>query len=310
VVIFPCDVDIYRQINPKVWLNKLPDNFNNFNELLVSYNKDLSFINNRGLEIYNQQREELELDNFNLLYVALTRSIEQLYVITERKISSKGEEYINFYSGIFINYLKKLNLWNTDIQEYKFGNKERVSSKNGRIHLTEVQQNFISTSSQDHNLFLLASSSKLWNTKQEKAIDYGNLLHEIFAKIETKNDVEWVINSYYQQGILNTNQFKEISRNIKNVVYHPKLSEYFSKNYNVYTEREILDIDNSIIIPDRLVFKNKNEVVIIDYKTGNKLKKHQQQLLRYEKTLQNIGFRIHKKILIYINNDIKIVEIN
>ena len=73
VVIFPCDVDVYRQINPKVWLNELPNDFENFDELLVSYNKDLSLVSDRGLSIYNQQRSALELDNFNLLYVALTR---------------------------------------------------------------------------------------------------------------------------------------------------------------------------------------------------------------------------------------------
>jgi ATP-dependent exoDNAse (exonuclease V) beta subunit len=89
VVIFPCDVDIYRQIKPKVWLNDLPESYDGFQELLVDYNKSLGHINERGLEIYNQQREELELDNFNLLYVSLTRAVEQLHIITEKKLSSK-----------------------------------------------------------------------------------------------------------------------------------------------------------------------------------------------------------------------------
>jgi ATP-dependent exoDNAse (exonuclease V) beta subunit len=123
VVIFPCDVDIYRQINPKVWVDELPESYYNFKELLLPYNKELSYINNKGLQIYNQQREELELDNFNLLYVSLTRAVEQLHVITEKKISSKGEENTNFYSGVFINYLKQLNLWNDDLLAYSFGDK-------------------------------------------------------------------------------------------------------------------------------------------------------------------------------------------
>ena len=122
VVIFPYDLEIYRQVNPKVWLNELPESFEGFKELLVPFNKDLKSINNRGSEIYDQQREELELDNFNLLYVALTRAVEQLHIITEYKISAKGEENTNFYSGIFINYLKEKGLWNDDELEYSFGN--------------------------------------------------------------------------------------------------------------------------------------------------------------------------------------------
>jgi ATP-dependent exoDNAse (exonuclease V) beta subunit len=75
VVIFPCDVDIYKQIKPKSWLNELPEFYSGFSELLVDYNKTLSIVSKRGREIYDHQREQLELDNFNLLYVTLTRAV-------------------------------------------------------------------------------------------------------------------------------------------------------------------------------------------------------------------------------------------
>ncbi len=162
VVIFPYDLDVYRQINPKVWLDELPKNFNNFKELLIPYNKDVKYVNERGLTIYNQQREELELDNFNLLYVALTRAVEQLHIITEKKISSKGEENTNFYSGVFINYLKNKNLWNDEQLEYSFGNFNRMSLQEEVSSKTEIQQKFISTQWQEHNITMLASASKLW----------------------------------------------------------------------------------------------------------------------------------------------------
>ncbi|MDG1227769.1 MAG: UvrD-helicase domain-containing protein, partial [Polaribacter sp.] len=123
VVIFPCDVDIYRQIKPKSWLNELPESYGGFNELLVDYNKTLSIVSKRGREIYDHQREQLELDNFNLLYVTLTRAVEQLHIITEKKLS-KGNENTNFYSGIFINYLKQQDRWDDDILEYSFGDKK------------------------------------------------------------------------------------------------------------------------------------------------------------------------------------------
>ena len=81
VVIFPSDVDVYRQLKPKSWLDELPEMYDGFKELLVDYSKNLSIVSERGLAIYNQQREALELDNFNLLYVTLTRAVEQLSLI-------------------------------------------------------------------------------------------------------------------------------------------------------------------------------------------------------------------------------------
>ncbi|QVY64158.1 exodeoxyribonuclease V subunit beta [Polaribacter sp. Q13] len=309
VVIFPCDVDIYRQIKPKSWLNELPESYEGFGELLVDYSKSLSIVSARGLDIYNKQREELELDNFNLLYVTLTRAVEQLHIITDKKISSKGEENTNFYSGIFINYLKQQSQWNDEVLEYSFGDKARVSKREKESSVAEIHEQFISTPWQEHNIVLLANSSKLWNTEQGKAIDFGNLLHEILAKIITANNVDNVVELFYQQGVLDDDQRVFIKTSIQKVVNHPKLTMYFSDNVTVFNEREIVDVDNQIIIPDRLVFTDKNEIVIIDYKTGSPSSEYHQQLLKYERTLKSMNFKVDKKLLIYINDKIEVVEV-
>jgi ATP-dependent exoDNAse (exonuclease V) beta subunit len=307
VVIFPCDVEIYRQISPKVWFDDLPEDYQ-FNELLVDYKKDLSLINARGLEIYNQQREELELDNFNLLYVSLTRAVEQLHVITENKISAKGEENVNHYSGIFINYLKEQNLWQQDLLTYTFGNIGRIQKKEVATSLTEIHEKFISTPWQEHNIVLLASASKLWNTAQGEAINFGNLFHEILSKISTNKDVDSIVTQYHQQGLIDEVQLKLIKEAIHSVVNHSELKPYFSEEVTVFNEREIVDVDNQVVIPDRLVFNAQNEVTIIDYKTGNPFKEHHQQVLRYERVLKSMHFKVDKKILVYINALIDVVE--
>ncbi len=309
VVIFPCDIDIYRQINPKVWVDELPKNYDNFKELLLPYSKELSHVNDTGLEIYNQQREELELDNFNLLYVSLTRAVEQLHIITEKKISSKGEENTNFYSGVFINYLKQLNLWNDDLLTYSFGDERRASKKEVLISVAEIHEKFISTPWQEHNVVLLAGASKLWDTSQGEAVNFGNLIHEILSKIFTKKDVFIIVDQFQQQGFMNDKHSKEIKDKIYDVLKHPKLENYFSDEVIIYNEREIVDVDNQILIPDRLVFNDLNDVVIIDYKTGKPSNEHHQQILKYERVLKSMNFRVIKKVLIYINDKIDVVEV-
>ena len=308
VVIFPCDVNIYKQINPKIWFDDLPKEYD-FKELLIDYKKDLSLINARGLEIYNQQREELELDNFNLLYVSLTRAVEQLHVITEKKISANGVENVNHYSGVFINYLKEQNLWQEDRLEYNFGNIERAKNKEAPESLAEIHQKFISTPWQEHNIVLLASASKLWDTAQGKAIDFGNLFHEMLSKIITKNDVNSVTIQYHQKGFINEIQLKLIKEMMYLVVDHPKLAVYFSDKVTVFNEREIVDFDNQVVIPDRLVFNHLNEVTVIDYKTGSSSSEHHQQLLKYERVLKSMDFKVGKKLLIYMNTEVDVVEV-
>ncbi|WP_233898485.1 UvrD-helicase domain-containing protein [Tenacibaculum piscium] len=309
VVIFPYDLDIYRQINPKIWLDELPTNFDGFQELLVPYNSDLKSINERSLEIYQQQREEVELDNFNLLYVALTRAVEQLHIITEYKITTKGEENTNHYSGIFINYLKEKNRWNDGKLDYYFGESKRISTPKENFYTAEIQQEFISTPWQNHNIHMLASASKLWDTEQGKAIEFGNLIHEMMAKIFNQNDVEKVVHQYEQQGIINKKQAENIQNDIYKIVNHPKLKQFYAKNVTVYNEREIVDVDNQILIPDRLVLSQNNDVTILDYKTGKPSKSYHQQLLRYERVLKSINYKVVKKLLIYINKEILVEEV-
>ena len=309
VVIFPYDLDIYRQVNPKVWLDELPESFLNFKELLVDYNKSLSYVNERGMQLFNEQREALELDNFNLLYVALTRAVEQLYIITEYKVNKAGEENTHFYSGIFLNYLKEQHHWKEGIFEYSFGEQKKLSIAQAPQNNAEIQQEFISTSLEEHDVLLLASSSKLWDTSQGKAIDFGNLIHEMMAKISTSKDVDKVVKQYVQMGYISKSESAQLYQVIIKIIENEQLKAFFTDEVTIFNEREIVAVDSQIVIPDRLVLNAKNEMSIIDYKTGEPSKKHHQQILRYAQVLTSMNYRVAQKLLVYINEEIDVVEV-
>ncbi len=308
VVIFPCDVDIYQQIKPKVWLDELPEIYQPFSELLVDFRSNFQQINERSLAIYNQQREELELDNFNLLYVALTRAVEQLHIITGTKLPKKEKEKPTVFSEIFVHFLKNQNLWNDGVFDYNFGENKRVSILKDEVLTSEIHQKFISIPWKEQQLVLLASASKLWDTPQEKAIEFGNLIHEMLSKIVTFQDVDKVLQTYLIEGYVSENERDIIKKTIQEIVFHPELKQYFSENVLVFNEREIVDAEQQIIIPDRLIF-DENKVIIIDYKTGNPLAEHQQQLTKYENVLKKMDFTVSEKLLIYIGDTIDVVKV-
>ena len=82
-----------------------------------------------------------------------------------------------------------------------------------------------------------------------------------------------------------------IKVDIYKIVKHPELQKYYASNVTIFNEREIVDVDNQIMIPDRLVFKD-DKVTIIDYKTGKPSKSYHQQLLRYERVLKSMNFKV------------------
>ncbi len=306
VVIFPYDIDIYQQINPKVWYPL--ESSKSIKSVLVNYSKKLNYTGELGKNLFNKQREEQELDNFNILYVALTRAIEQLYIISEKNTKNIGEASIRHTSGLFINYLKEIDLWNAEKSDFCFGNANRVKIPSKEERASSTQNNFMSYPWKNHNISIVQNSSLLWETDQGIAIVYGNLIHEILSKIKTKNDILEVIDQYVYKGIITLEEHKEILKILNQIIHHKQLSKYFEQNNLVYNEREIMTLDRKTLIPDRLIFTN-SKVTIIDYKTGKPEKKHHQQISNYAEALKNLNYSIGKKLLVYINKEILVEEV-
>ena len=315
VVIFPYDLNMYQQINPTVWYPiSEPEKYNNFEKLLVPFKTDIQYTDTVGLDLYNERRELLLLDNYNLLYVTLTRAIEQLYIITEYKISKKSGENTDYYSGLFINYLKSLNKWDANNLHYSFGKKTRVvlADKNEQDELSTTQtiisESFISTDISEHQVSLYAKSSTLWGTEQGEAITYGNLVHDILAHIYTLDDVSTALNLFVNQGTINKTEAKELKKILLQVVKHNQLELYYQHNLKIYNEREIVNEKGVSLIPDRVVVLPNNQVVIIDYKTGAKEKKHQAQVNNYATYWIEMGYDVSKQLLVYIEeNNVEVV---
>ncbi|MCK4561398.1 MAG: UvrD-helicase domain-containing protein [Flavobacteriaceae bacterium] len=306
VVIFPYDLDIYRQLDPKAWFDNLDrENYNGFESILVSAFPNIENTGDYGKQIYKEQQEELELDNFNLLYVTLTRAKEQLYIISEnREVKDKPR----LYSHFFIDFLKTSGMWEEDKLVYEFGESSRLSKKEKEVIDVEIQQSFISTSWQDHQINIVANSSLLWDTERGEAIRFGNLIHEMMSKIISEKDIENTIIQFINKGFLEKKKKGEIKSIILSIVNHEQLKAYFQEDSTVMNEREILTEDKQILIPDRLIF-NENKVTIIDYKTGKPDKKHQYQIESYASVLQNMNFVIDEKLLVYIDDKIEVLKV-
>ncbi|MAD97831.1 MAG: DNA helicase UvrD [Flavobacteriaceae bacterium] len=308
VVIFPSDEDIYRNNGDKSWMNPKEIHID-FPELMVDINQNLSKTGAAGLEIYEESRSHGELDNINLMYVAFTRAIEKLFVITTRDgLSSKGQVNLRFFSGLYIKFLQEKGLWKDVDQEYHFGTIERRSNllidEDPHENLTALP----SIKWQEHQLALLNNSSKLWDTKQGQAIDYGNLIHEMLAEIFSEDDIQLVCQSYVSQGLITSVEQDPLEQLLRSVVKHPILTNYFGENIQSQNEREFSDGFYQIVKPDKVVFEGQN-VVIIDYKTGSRESKHEQQIRNYVRVLQQMDYVVEKKLLVYINDEVLVHEV-
>ncbi len=309
IVIFPyAQLDVYNEIEPKEWYAIDKEEYNGFSHTLLNYTKDFELYDNIGLEIHKRHQAALELDNLNLLYVALTRPIEQLYVIGKKDINKKGDVNSRTYSGLLMNYLMQTGEWNDSQLSYSYGNPKKKSTKQDNSNDTIEQSEFISTAKKEHDIKVISNSGYLWDTEQQNAIEKGNLIHDIMAHINTKEDIAFVINEFMSSGTINKEQANSLLITIHQIVEHPELENYFDQAQTIYNERDIITKAGKILRPDRLVINKKSQGVIIDYKTGLHNPKYQHQLQDYQDVLEDMGIEVTHKILIYVNDIIKIIH--
>lgn len=308
VVVFPyANQKIYFDKAPKYWFPVDPKDFKGFSKVFVNINSSLENYGPLGEYIYAQHKSQLELDSINLLYVVLTRAVEQLYILSELELDKAQNENLKVYSGLFINYLKSVGLWDVGTRTYTFGSAQRILAAK-TAEPFEFQKQFISVSKEDHNLKIVTNGGYMWNTEQAHAIERGNLIHLILSKIKTSEAVGFVFSDLESKGHLKPSQRLELEALIQNLVDHVQLKAYFAPGLTVFNERDIIVSNGTWVRPDRIVVKAAKEVVLIDYKTGAELPEHKQQVENYQWHLEAMGYYVVKKILVYINDGIQVKE--
>jgi RecB family exonuclease len=95
---------------------------------------------------------------------------------------------------------------------------------------------------------------------------------------------------------------------INQIINHPQLKSYYKEDddLQIMNEQDIISTSGLMLRPDRLVINSQNEVVIIDYKTGDPNIQHADQLETYEAILTEMGYKVTSKLLIYINDKLEI----
>src|SRR5690606_1823253 len=128
VVIFPfADDDYSRAPKDKLWVENELEEIE-LPKVLVDNSKTVeNYSENASITYFQKTQEEL-LDNVNILYVALTRAEEQLYILSKMDLDKNNNPRNNTMSSFFIGYLMNKNLFSPEKHTYEFGESKRIST--------------------------------------------------------------------------------------------------------------------------------------------------------------------------------------
>ncbi|TRX02254.1 UvrD-helicase domain-containing protein [Flavobacterium gawalongense] len=308
VVIFPfAEEDYNRKPKDKLWLNTEEQDFG-LPKVLIDNSSAVEGFGEEAAEVYNQKKQEELLDNINVLYVALTRAEEQLYVISNMNLSSKGEVPKNNMCAFFINYLGNKGEFDENKLKYEFGSSTKLSSAKQHID-TSKKIPLVLEILNPKNIKIAQREALMWGTLQQEAIEYGNVIHEILSFVKTKNDVDLAITKSIENGLITLNQKELVYKTIQEIVDHLELSTYFAEGNEILNEQTIIQKEGKTVKPDRMVLTKNKEVLLLDYKTGTHNVKYQQQLENYQDAIEKMGYKVVKKALVYIGKEIDVVNL-
>ncbi|MDR6844797.1 UvrD-helicase domain-containing protein [Flavobacterium granuli] len=308
VVIMPfAEEDYNRKPKDKLWLNSEEQDFD-MPKILVDNSSAIEEFGEEASLVYNLKKQEELLDNINVLYVALTRAEEQLYVISQNIKPRKDGEYPSNMASFFIKYLIQEGVYDENQLEYKFGDQIKLSEKSKHID-TSKNIPVVSAVLNPKNIKIAQREALMWGTHQLEAIEFGNVIHEILSFIATKNDVELAISKAIENGLITIFQKDIVYNAIIEIVNHQDLVEHFGEGNEVLNEKTIIQKEGGTIKPDRIVINKAKEVFLLDYKTGLPNPKYKYQLENYQMAIEKMGFKVLKKALVYIGEEIDVVHL-
>ncbi len=291
---------------PILWVSPEREPFNEIPVIPVKYNAALAETIFR--DEYLAEKYSSFVDNLNLLYVAMTRAREVLIgygkaykndsllhisgvmqkaFATDRSFSSSSllnlREYFDDEQSKFtFGEIPHSGITHSDRSAGGY-RKMSLTDPLSRLRLKYSSENFLSE-----------------GTKREERINYGRLMHLIFSRIITKEDLIPAVETLIESGEMIPEAREEVIRRIELSMADDTVAAWFDGSWRVLNEREILHDRGNISIPDRVMIKD-GQAIVVDFKFGEEQKKYLKQIERYSSLLREMGFNDIKAFIWYVD---------
>ena len=249
---------------------------------------------------YTEEHVNMRVDNLNMLYVALTRAEDNLFVSTAYPVTVNGVmgtcNHVGKYVIDFISEQYGLDVSPSEPMVYEAGKavvKNRPLPDEGTEALSaELWAN------DDQVRFVQSQEGALYTDYGDEAyrrvarMDEGTLCHEIFAHLHKADELEAVLDDFESRGLIRDKALRDDLKTLISSAWkgNEQMRDWFTAPWELRLE-EAIYMDERELRPDRVMINPQtNEAVVLDYKFGGRNKKYHAQVKEYMQALQRIGY--------------------
>ncbi len=312
-----------------LWTSSNVAPFNKFEILPVKYSSKL--LNTVFRKDYFDEKLYSNIDALNMLYVAFTRAKNELYAFASYSSANKGDikdvgqlmyEIMkintaenNAECGDLLNLKPYFNINENTFLLDKQNDEALINIKEEKNE-NKSQMLEIEEGSEYPNNKWFGKVQIRYNSEDffiesieaiEEKVNYGTLMHKIFAEIKTEKDISSSLQKMYFDGFITKDEMQELEIKITEVVNKENVKDWFSDKYEVKNEEALITLEGDIKIPDRVLI-GKEDVIVIDFKFGKQQEKYKEQIQEYKQLIQEVYKKTTKAYLFYVEEN-AIVEV-
>ena len=309
VVIIPyCSWSLDPKTNSHIWAT--PDNEDDVLASLgrfpVNYTEEMTTA--IFADEYYREKIYSHVDAINLLYVALTRAGEELYICIPHGPRMRKQNVGALLWGAISGKQSET------LQVMEYGRQEPPATKRGSTKEESPTQNVLleayPTTTEVMNLRL--SEQRYFEEDGERhlsARNMGIVMHSVLSQATSAEQAIDGIDRLLKQGRISPSQAEELRSTIKREFARAEVKEWFGEWDDVRCESDILCTHEAgTRRPDRVMISGERAVVV-DYKFGEEhTPQHTRQVKQYITLLQEMGYKQIEGYLWYLTTG-KIVKI-
>ena len=263
---------------------------------------------------YLHERLQLWVDNLNLLYVAFTRAGRNLILWSRKGQRGTMAELL---SHVLPKVALEAGIGTWDEEEGRFESGEREAPEAGRPSPAlppstddHPSANRLSVRPLPLPVSMVSRKPEVDFRQSNRSADFiagvdeehswrrfvnrGNLLHELFSAIRTREDADEAIERLLFEGIIESREQEEEVRSlIARALALPQVQEWYDGTWQLFNECDIIwtGEDGRLLNrrPDRVMMRGR-DIVVVDFKFGQPRNSYRRQVQGYIRLLRRMGY--------------------
>ncbi len=257
---------------------------------------------------FDQYNQETRFDNLNMIYVAVTRPSERLYINHAEGTQSQTGPSVSAAFEKLKSELEGSSKFLVEVDSKQgegvessiaIGDKQKAKSSLKSKESDEMIEVLNPVDISVENRFTISSEGISPNREA------GILFHELAAKSHTAEEAKAQLNTWSKNGRVPADQEKELSLWIEKL-YSDKKYKQLIANANRLAERTLAKA-GQVYRPD-MVFKEPSSFTVIDFKTGEEKDTHLSQVKDYLNAINSVENQTGKGYVVYLP-EMKWVEV-